>query len=77
MLRRNMVWLKSPLLRMLNLVRGDPDERTGRVCPTCGSRDLSRIRRRPVDRIYSLFFPVRRYRCCAFACNWEGVLKVH
>lgn len=48
----------------------------GRLCPACGGRDLSRIRRRPVDRLVSLFFRVRRYRCCKFGCNWEGALKV-
>ncbi|MCB4359256.1 hypothetical protein [Quatrionicoccus australiensis] len=45
------------------------------VCPACGSRDLSRIRRRPVDRLFSLFFSVYRYRCCEFRCSWEGNLR--
>jgi len=45
------------------------------VCPVCGSRDLSRIRRRPVDRLFSLFLRVYRYRCGEFRCCWEGNLR--
>lgn len=43
------------------------------ACPRCKS-GLVRIRRRLVDRIVSAIFPVRRYRCLAFFCCWEGTL---
>jgi hypothetical protein len=26
------------------------------------------------DRVLSLWMPVKRYRCCAVLCNWEGLL---
>ncbi|MEO8544924.1 MAG: hypothetical protein ABJA49_06740 [Betaproteobacteria bacterium] len=31
-----------------------------------------RERRRLVDRLHSLFRPIRRYRCEDFACQWVG-----
>jgi hypothetical protein len=45
------------------------------LCPLCGE-PVQRIRRRPIDRLLSLFFPVRRYRCVQFRCGWEGTLRV-
>ena len=48
---------------------------TKRACPQC-DQTLDRIRRRPIDRLTSLFAPVQRYRCRGFACRWEGNLKV-
>jgi len=44
-------------------------------CPQCG-RPADRIRRRLIDRIVSLFTPIRRYRCWHFSCEWEGNLAV-
>ena len=44
-----------------------------RSCPDCAAR-LVRIARRPVDRLSSLFVPVKRYRCRTFMCGWEGNL---
>ncbi len=44
-----------------------------RSCPDCTAR-LVRIARRPVDRLQSLFVPVKRYRCRTFMCGWEGNL---
>lgn len=43
------------------------------VCPCCQGK-LVRERRRVVDRLRSLFRPVRRYRCENFACQWTGTL---
>lgn len=40
-------------------------------CPLCQG-DLVRARRRSVDRLRSLFVPVKRYRCENFRCQWEG-----
>lgn len=40
-------------------------------CPRCQSVAY-RVRRRWVDRLTSLFRPVRRYRCQEFRCAWEG-----
>lgn len=46
-----------------------------RNCPLC-RRTLVRERRRTVDRLYSLFQPVKRYRCQNFACQWVGNFAV-
>ena len=40
-------------------------------CPVCGGR-TSRVKRRSIDHITSLFAPARRYRCDSFSCRWEG-----
>ena len=45
-----------------------------RACPQCGLA-LDRIRRRPIDRLTSLFAPVQRYHCRSFTCRWEGNVK--
>ena len=42
-------------------------------CPKCGSSAV-RVERRPVDRLYSLIRPVRRYQCSARECRWTGNL---
>ena len=48
--------------------------RPGRpVCPECHS-SLIRVRRRFIDRVLSFFYPVHRYHCRSFVCNWEGNL---
>jgi hypothetical protein len=44
------------------------------VCPECHS-SLNRIRRRFIDRVLSFFYPVHRYHCRSFVCNWEGNLR--
>jgi hypothetical protein len=43
-------------------------------CPRCGA-PVDRIRRHWLDRLVSVVTPVRRYRCVAFACDWEGTLQ--
>ncbi|MCD6290876.1 MAG: hypothetical protein J7M34_10275 [Anaerolineae bacterium] len=48
---------------------------TALVCPVCGG-PLHRIHRRPVDRLISLFVPVRRYRCRNRDCRWTGLRVV-
>jgi predicted RNA-binding Zn-ribbon protein involved in translation (DUF1610 family) len=45
-------------------------------CPKCGEH-LERIRRRPLDRLLSLFVKVHRYQCQNHHCQWEGVLRIH
>ena len=47
---------------------------SGPVCPLCGEH-LQRIHRHPFDRLLSLVYPVRRYRCKRFRCGWEGTLR--
>jgi hypothetical protein len=43
------------------------------VCPECRS-SLNRVPRRFIDRVLSLIYPVHRYHCRSFVCNWEGNL---
>ena len=45
-----------------------------KVCPHCGG-NLTRIHRRPVDRLLSVFVPARRFRCVNFRCIWEGNVR--
>jgi len=45
------------------------------LCPKCGA-PLRRVRRRIGDRVLSLFWPLRRYRCQDVLCRWEGNLSV-
>ncbi len=47
-----------------------------RQCPLCAAY-LLRTPRRPVDRFWSIFKPVLRYRCQRFACQWHGNLAQH
>lgn len=60
-------------------VEGGTVAETRPVCPHCDS-PLFRIRRRPADRLLSIFIPVQRYRCSArnedLTCTWEGVFRV-
>jgi hypothetical protein len=44
-------------------------------CPACKDY-LMRIPRRFIDRIFSQVFPVQRYRCQHFTCQWEGNIRV-
>jgi len=46
-----------------------------RDCPQCGT-GAYRIRRRVIDRIFSLLSPLRRYRCTSIGCGWEGNLPL-
>lgn len=43
-------------------------------CMMCGA-NLIRTPRRPLDRLWSLFVPVFRYRCNRYACQWTGNLR--
>jgi hypothetical protein len=43
-------------------------------CPLCNS-STNRISRRLIALLTSIFVPVRRYRCRAMRCNWEGNLR--
>ena len=44
------------------------------ACPQCGG-PLQRIPRKALDRLISVAWPVRRYRCENFLCEWEGNLR--
>ena len=54
-----------------------PEARSPRVsvCPKCGG-PVYREHRRIIDRLISLLRPVRRYRCDAHVCQWNGLLPV-
>lgn len=41
-------------------------------CPRCGGA-IHRVHRHTVDRLASIFVPVRRYRCTNRECLWSGV----
>lgn len=41
------------------------------VCPRCQG-PIQRIHRTRLDRIISLYVPVRRYRCADRECRWQG-----
>ncbi len=45
-----------------------------RRCPLCDGVDLRRVPRRPEDRSLGTAPALRRYRCRAAACSWEGLL---
>ena len=47
----------------------------GCACPGCNGA-TTRIPRRLVDLLASMFITVSRYRCDSRACNWEGNLRV-
>ena len=68
--RRPGYWSESPGSRK---GRG---ELIVRACPMCGSGELVRIKRRPVDVLTSLFVPVCRVRCYNFRCQYEGNLRM-
>ena len=44
-------------------------------CPRCHS-PAYRVPRRFVDVLLSAFVAMRRYRCTAMGCSWEGNLRV-
>lgn len=44
------------------------------ICPRC-SGAVGRVPRHVADRLISLLVPVRRYRCRAMGCRWEGTLR--
>lgn len=44
-----------------------------KACPQCGAA-IVRIPRRPEDRVASETAAIRRYRCGADGCGWEGTL---
>ena len=46
-----------------------------RECPMCRGRAY-RVRRRPIDRLLSLFARRYRYRCASLSCGWEGALRI-
>lgn len=46
---------------------------SNRQCPLCNAL-LIRTPRRAVDRLWSAFKPVLRYRCERFSCQWHGNL---
>jgi len=45
-------------------------------CPRCHgsgwSANLIRVKRRLIDRLVSLIWPLHRYRCRSMGCGWEG-----
>lgn len=45
-----------------------------RDCPRCG-KPLYRLRRRPHERLLSVIYPVKRYKCKE--CGWRGLLRAH
>lgn len=45
------------------------------ACPACGGTGLARVRRRPIDRLLSLFVRLRRFRCTCVECQWQGNLR--
>lgn len=49
---------------------------TKRVCPSC-SGNMVRTRRRQIDRVFSWFVPVQRYRCESFSCQWAGNFRAY
>lgn len=52
-----------------------PDDTPARpACPCCGGA-VNRVPRRLLDHLISALMPVRRYRCRAVACHWEGTLR--
>lgn len=46
----------------------------GHTCPRC-SAPVFRISRRFIDVMFSIFVPLRRYRCRSMQCGWEGYFR--
>lgn len=44
------------------------------TCPRCQGRAY-RVPRRLVDRLISIFVPIRRYSCCSPRCGWVGNVR--
>ena len=58
------------------MTAGDPVRHHHDVeCPRCHSAAY-RVPRRFVDVLLSAFVALRRYRCSAMGCSWEGNLRV-
>lgn len=47
----------------------------GCACPRCNGA-ATRVPRRLVDLLMSMFMTVNRYRCRSVDCGWEGNLRV-
>jgi hypothetical protein len=41
-------------------------------CPRCDG-NIHRVHRHAIDRLISLYVPVRRYRCANDECRWQGL----
>lgn len=53
----------------------DTDDAAHRpACPHCKGA-VVRIPRRFIDRLSSIFVPVRRFQCRSLICCWEGNLR--
>lgn len=52
------------------LVSSDDDNER---CPVCNGV-THRIRRRPIDKLINIFYPIYRYRCGSLGCHWQGNL---
>ena len=48
---------------------------SSQACPVCAG-SLQRVPRNVLDRVWSWFAPVHRYRCAEMGCDWEGCLRV-
>jgi len=44
------------------------------ACPRCSSAVFN-VSRRLTDLFWSVFIPLRRYRCISMKCSWEGTLR--
>ena len=63
------------MMERVSAVRGEFCERAPVLCPRCGAW-ANRIRRRPVDRVVSIFGTVWRFRCSNAECNWRGTVRM-
>ena len=43
-------------------------------CPVCSDMLVQKSRGR-IDRLLSVFVPVRRFSCSNSLCGWEGILR--
>jgi hypothetical protein len=64
---------------IMNAAGGRPDDAGyssgGCACPRCNG-PASRVPRRFIDLLMSMFISVSRYRCRSIYCGWEGNLRV-
>lgn len=44
------------------------------TCPACNGK-LRLVHRRTIDKVQSLFVPLKRYRCRNLDCEWEGNIR--
>lgn len=42
-------------------------------CPRCRG-SACRVTRQPLDRLISIVYPVYRFRCRTFGCEWQGLI---